>query len=42
LRCGPSTRIWLAAIVVATYFLTRKIATQVIMDLSRRSPGEQP
>jgi hypothetical protein len=38
----PSTRIWLAAIVVATYFLTRKIATQIAMDLMRKPPGEMP
>jgi hypothetical protein len=38
----PSTRVWLAAIVVATYFLTRKIATQVAMDLMRKPPGEMP
>jgi hypothetical protein len=38
----PATRVWLAVIVVATYFLTRKIATQILMDLMRRSPGEQP
>ena len=38
----PSTRIWLAGIVVGTYFLTRKIATQVIMDLTRKSPGRMP
>jgi hypothetical protein len=38
----PSTRIWLAGIVVATYFLTRKIATQVAMDLMRKPPGEMP
>ncbi len=38
----PSTRVWLAGIVVATYFLTRKIATQVAMDLMRRPPGEAP
>jgi hypothetical protein len=37
-----STRIWLAAIVIATYFLTRKIATQIAMDLMRRPPREQP
>jgi hypothetical protein len=34
----PATRMWLAGIVVATYFLTRKIATQVIMDLTRKPP----
>lgn len=38
----PSTRIWLAAIVVATYFLTRKIATQIAMDLMRKPPGPMP
>ncbi|HEU5217228.1 MAG TPA: hypothetical protein VFU23_01115 [Gemmatimonadales bacterium] len=38
----PSTRIWLAGIVVATYFLTRKIATQVAMDLMRKPPGRMP
>lgn len=38
----PSTRVWLAGIVVATYFLTRKIATQIAMDLMRRPPGNQP
>ncbi len=38
----PSIRVWLAAIVVATYFLTRKIATQVAMDLMRKRPGEMP
>lgn len=38
----PSTRIWLAGIVVATYFLTRKIATQIAMDFMRRRPGDQP
>ena len=38
----PVSRIWLAGIVVATYFLTRKIATQVAMDFMRKPPGEMP
>ena len=31
-----------AAIVVATYFLTRKIATKIAMDLMRKPPGPMP
>jgi hypothetical protein len=33
---GPLTRVWLAAIVIATYFLVRKIATQITMEVLRK------
>jgi len=31
----PSTRIWVAAIAVGTYFLVRRIATQIAMEYFR-------
>jgi hypothetical protein len=38
----PASRVWVAAIAIATYFLVRKIATQVAMDLMRKPPGGAP
>lgn len=35
----PATRAWVAGIAIATYFLVRKIATQVAMDLMKRPEG---
>lgn len=33
---GPTSRIWVAGIAVGTYFLVRKIATQIAMEVLRK------
>lgn len=35
----PASRVWVAGIAIATYFLVRKIATQIAMDLMRKPTG---
>jgi hypothetical protein len=35
---GPATRVWVAAIAIATYFLTRKIVTQLVVEYRRNRP----
>lgn len=32
----PATRVWIAAIAIATYFLVRKIATAIAVELMRK------
>ena len=32
---GPTSRIWVAGIAIGTYFLVRKIATQIMMEYLR-------
>ncbi|HLB53495.1 MAG TPA: hypothetical protein VJK71_00130 [Gemmatimonadales bacterium] len=32
----PMSRLWVAAVAVATYFLVRKIATQIAVELMRK------
>lgn len=39
---SPRSRVWVAIIAVATYFLVRKMATQIAMELMRKPPGERP
>ena len=34
-------RIWVAVIAVGTYFLVRKMATQILMEYMRRSTGDK-
>ena len=36
---GPSTRIWVAAIAIGTYFLVRKIVTQLVVEYRRNKPS---
>ena len=36
LTLTPSVRIWVAAIAIATYFLVRKIVTQIAVEFLRR------
>jgi hypothetical protein len=38
----PRNKVWVAAIAVGTYFLARKMATQVLMEFMRRPSGNQP
>ncbi len=33
---GPTSRIWVAGIAVGTYFLVRRIATQIAMEVLRK------
>lgn len=33
---GPTSRVWVAGIAVATYFLVRRIATQIAMEVLRK------
>ena len=33
---GPASRVWVAAIAIGTYFLVRKIATQIAMEVLRK------
>jgi hypothetical protein len=35
----PKNRIWVAVVAVGTYFLVRKMATQIAMEYMRRPPG---
>lgn len=37
----PKNRIWVAVVAVGTYFLVRKMATQIAMEYMRRPPGGQ-
>jgi hypothetical protein len=32
----PATRLWVAAIAIATYFLVRKIVTQIAVEIMRK------
>jgi hypothetical protein len=36
---GPVTRIWVAGIAIATYFLVRKIVTQFVVEYRRNKPS---
>jgi hypothetical protein len=33
---GPASRVWVAGIAIATYFLVRRIATQILMEVLRK------
>jgi hypothetical protein len=35
---GPVTRVWVAGIAIATYFLVRKIVTQLVVEYRRNKP----
>jgi hypothetical protein len=39
---GPVSRIWVAAIAIATLFLVRKIVTQIAMEIMRKPSGGSP
>jgi len=39
---GPVSRIWVAAIALATMFLVRKIVTQIAMEIMRKPSGGTP
>lgn len=36
IKLGPVSRIWVAAIAIGTYFLVRRIATQIAMEVLRK------
>jgi hypothetical protein len=37
----PKNRIWVAGIAVGTYFLVRKMATQILMEYMRRDQSRR-
>jgi hypothetical protein len=39
---GPVSRIWVAAIAIATMFLVRRIVTQIAMEIMRKPSGGKP